>query len=163
MKKQNKYIWLRPSKTRGVKGCFACEQDHFSKKRHSRDEITAAIERLNPMHRTVLLTVEDLCAMYGMMDDDDGEEAEDISNAVQWAEIESGDDDSIALIAYVEGELIRQDFAPAALPHIINVHRREKDDGHIICHDLKKENYSSLNGLRTDTWRSSTSVISTRQ
>lgn len=52
---------------RGVRGCFVCGQDHRANTRYSRDEVTAAINKLKAKHPAALLTVEDFSSIINMV------------------------------------------------------------------------------------------------
>lgn len=86
-----------------VKGCLVRRHDHLTRKRHSRDKITATIEVLKPKLCTALLAVESLSAIYGAIDVVGEVKAAKTPNWFQWTENDSTDYKHIALILYKEG------------------------------------------------------------
>lgn len=81
---------------RGVKRCFLFGQDRLARNRHSKDEITIVNGEYKSEHPTELLTVEDLSAIYAMIDVDDKEVAGDSLECVQCAENYHTDDKDTA-------------------------------------------------------------------
>lgn len=65
---------------RGVKGCFVCRRlDHHSRKKHSRDEVTAEINKPKMRYPTPLLTSKEHAYISSMYDPDVSEEEEESS------------------------------------------------------------------------------------
>lgn len=58
----------------GEKGRFDCSENHLAHRRHSREKIFAAIERLKTGHPTVLLTVGEFSYIYQIEDTYEKEE-----------------------------------------------------------------------------------------
>lgn len=55
--------------------CFVCGQEHRARTRHSREEVTDAINKLKARHPSALLTVEESQHVMNMAiesDEDDG-------------------------------------------------------------------------------------------
>lgn len=70
---------------RGAKGCFVCDKDHQDNTRHSRDEVTKAIDKLKAKQPHALLSVEDLATVFNMSSFS-SEDEDSSDEAVQWAE-----------------------------------------------------------------------------
>lgn len=71
---------------RAVKASFVCGQEHLSRQRHIKNEVTAAIEKSKAEHKTALPTVQDLSSLYAMVDEKEGEDADKHADWVQWPE-----------------------------------------------------------------------------
>lgn len=76
-----------------------CGEPHNANTKHSRDQVTATINRLKQKHPKALLTIEDLAAVVEMPADG-GEQDENVSSEdVRWAEeVVTDDDEDLALI-----------------------------------------------------------------
>lgn len=62
---------------RGVKGCFVYGKNHRKNSRHSRKEVTEAVNRLKRRHLQATLSVEDLADVLDMVlsSEDDKDDA----------------------------------------------------------------------------------------
>lgn len=78
---------------------MACGTDNFPSKRHNKNEIKNAIERLKKIHLGALLTVKDLEAVYNLAEYDSNLEVDDDSDRVQWRMDKDDEVKSIALTA----------------------------------------------------------------
>lgn len=58
-RKQGRRI-IRSNWMRGVRGCFVCGKSQRANEHHSRDKVTASINRLKSDHSSALISVEDL-------------------------------------------------------------------------------------------------------
>ena len=101
---------------KGVKGCFVCGQDHRANTRHSREEVTEAVNKLKARHPTALLTIEDLSSVVNMVNVD--EEGESQGEDVMWHE---EDDDSeetdIIYMSMSDMEAVERSLADNAFIH----------------------------------------------
>lgn len=66
-----------------VKGGFVRGQDHCARQRHTRDEVSAAINKLEAKHPTALLTVENLSSIYSVIHEPGDEDADEHVDSVQ--------------------------------------------------------------------------------
>lgn len=91
---------LRSSWMKGVKGCFVCGKDHLANSRHSREEVTAAIEKLKAKPPRALLTVDDLHSVVNMAIQESDEDIDHSSDGeVMWNQEDS--DSAESDIAYM--------------------------------------------------------------
>lgn len=63
-----------PEWNRGVIGCFVCGRYHRDNSRHSREEVTEAVNKLKARHPQALLTVEYLVSVVDKEEDSSGED-----------------------------------------------------------------------------------------
>lgn len=75
---------MNPSCTREIKVHFLCGLDHFARWQHSRDDGTAAIERLNEKYPAALLTVKEMSVIHEAVEVENEEEAKYESEWVRW-------------------------------------------------------------------------------
>ena len=117
---------LCPAWMRGVKGCFVCGEDHNANTRHSKDEVTKAVNKLKAEHPKALLTIEDLAAVMLMTTENDDDDDE---SGVRWANDDNSDEESdiafmttesaislesaLSNTAFVHGRTFDQDMASA--------------------------------------------------
>lgn len=71
---------------RGVKGCVVCGKDHRANSRHSREEVTAAINKLKSRQPSALITVEDLSSVMEMTADEEDETESEEEGDIMWNE-----------------------------------------------------------------------------
>lgn len=74
---------------RGVKGYFVGGKDQIASQRHSKEEVTTAIDKLKKQHPSALLTEDDLSAIFGMAHFEEEEDTGECSDLVQWIEDEN--------------------------------------------------------------------------
>lgn len=84
--------------------------------------------KLKYTNPTALPTVEDLAAIYGIMDVSDDVGAEKATVWVQWAENDSPEARNIAFIAYEEGELIEQNIVLPVFVHRCRKYRSQEEE-----------------------------------
>lgn len=100
-----------------VKGFFVCGEDHRVNTKHSRNEVTAADNKLKSKHPTSLLTFEDLAAVVEMVHgSDDAPESEEDEDGVQWIEKEE-DDSYFAFISTEDAIYLEKSLANSAFVH----------------------------------------------
>lgn len=108
---------LSPSWMRNIKGFFVRRQNHPTRHRHNKEEITASIETLNTRIAIALLTVKNLSEIYAMMKIGDDADKEEPSDLVQRIQDSLADEDNISLPASEEGTKIAQSFTQNAFLH----------------------------------------------
>lgn len=104
---------------RGVKGSFVCGQDHRSNTRHSREEVTAAIEKLKAKNPSALLPVEDVQSAVNMaMESDATDQNSDGDGEVLWNEENDGSTESdIVYMASSNMKSVEETLANNAFTH----------------------------------------------
>lgn len=84
----------------GSEGCvdsFVCIKYHRAKARHSREEVTKAIERQKEKNPNALITINDIASITTQVGDDPSTEEED-EPAAQWTKEGYNDDSDLAFI-----------------------------------------------------------------
>lgn len=135
------------------KGFSGCGRDHPVRQRHSRDEITAFIERLNCKHLIAFLTVEKFSLLNCMTYFDDDVEAEMTMEWAQCTDNDSTEGDGTAIVLYEKGEITEHQFYLAVFPHVSDVCYTEEGRDRFKVHDREDllrvlwEYYIPLRGL----------------
>lgn len=103
---------------RGVKGCFVCGRDLRANSRHSREELTAAINKLKSRHPSALITVEDLSSVMAMaIDDAENAESENEDDAFWNEEDDDSDEPELAYMATIDQKAVETMLADNAFTH----------------------------------------------
>ena len=102
---------------RGVKGCFVCGQDHMANNRHSREEVTAAINRLKSRHPSALLTIEDLSSVVNMVNDNDIDQDKDDGNVMWNEEGDESEDSDITYMLRTDADEVERSLSRNAFLH----------------------------------------------
>lgn len=82
-------VWMR-----GVKGCLVCGQSQREKVRHTRDEVTAAINKLKEKLPSALITIADVVHIVEQCNEEKGSTSNENDIMAEWAEEDEGTDDS---------------------------------------------------------------------
>lgn len=155
---------LSPDWIRGVKGCFVCGQDHRASTRHSREEVTSAINKLKSRHPQALLTVEDMAAVVELANDPHTESTSE--EEVRWA-VDTDDDETaevlLASVTEEDSQDLEMAFANSAFLHG-RTYSEDMDSALAVMNEqLAKRDSDQFEGVRLDTAANRRSVMSIRQ
>lgn len=103
-------------------------KNHLVRQQYNRKVITNAIKRLKFQHPSALLTVENLAAVYEMIEMQDDPAAEEETSSIEWVEDQAGHDRSVAFKILDECKQIEQYFSSSSLLHGTETDRNDFKD-----------------------------------
>ena len=143
----------------GIKGCWVCGQGHLARFKHTREEVSKALDRLREKHPSAMLTVEDVALITESLFQDN----KDSDTEVMAVYSDDDDDDDYLYIAEDAFGLHREDEVNLANNSFVHGRSFTKDierDYAYMNEELKKGEKDTFDGLRLDTCANRSSVMS---
>lgn len=130
---------------------FVCGKDHRANNRHSREEVTTAVNKLKEKHPNAFVTVEDLSAVVNMvLNDSENDEASE--HYAQWAN-DDGDaqDSDISFLTMDNAAKIEKSLENRAFAHGRSIPTTTSSALAAMYWRLQSEKRALFDGVLLDT------------
>lgn len=160
----------RPSWMQGIKGCFVCKGDHRASERHSKEEVTKAINTLKSRQPAAFLSqddrhyIDEIFAAECEVGAPGDSANSDYGDEADWADdgSESSDEVNFADIAIDDLANVECNLSNCAFLHGISLNQNQADAAEMMYANMTDKTAEFL-GIKIDTGANKRSIMSLAQ